>query len=163
MPRTATLWIGTVSTTTATATARPRGRFGARASNLYALLEKGHHDLCLSPEEMHRLDPLARLLLDVLWRLRKSARPGPVAWRARPADAGVERAAKSWSAAACVHSGGEHRTDAQYLGVRDGAVQLRRADGKEIAIPLPKLSPQDQAFVRLLQPDAANASSPPAR
>ena len=60
-------------------------------------------------------------------------------------------------------SSGEHLTDAQYLGVRDGAVQLRRTDGKEVAIPLTKLSPQDQAFVRLLQPDAANPSSPPAR
>ncbi len=47
---------------------------------------------------------------------------------------------------------GQHSTDACYLGYRDGDVQLRRADGKEIAVPLNKLSPQDQAFVRLLQP-----------
>ena len=31
------------------------GRFGTRASNLYALLEKGHYDVHLAPEEMHRL------------------------------------------------------------------------------------------------------------
>jgi hypothetical protein len=31
------------------------GRFGARASKLYALLEKGHYDVKLSDEELHRL------------------------------------------------------------------------------------------------------------
>ncbi len=52
---------------------------------------------------------------------------------------------------------GQHSTDAKYLGVRDGAVQLRRADGNETAVPLSKLSPQDQAFVRLLQPNTPGA------
>ena len=31
------------------------GKFGARASKLWQLLEKGHHDVKLTPEEMHRL------------------------------------------------------------------------------------------------------------
>ncbi|MGD0090684.1 MAG: NPCBM/NEW2 domain-containing protein [Planctomycetota bacterium] len=31
------------------------GKFGAHASKLYQMLAKGHHDLKLSPEEMHRL------------------------------------------------------------------------------------------------------------
>jgi hypothetical protein len=31
------------------------GQFGARASRLYELLAKGHHDLALTPEEMLRL------------------------------------------------------------------------------------------------------------
>jgi hypothetical protein len=31
------------------------GRFGARASKLYELLQKGHYDVKLSDEEMHRL------------------------------------------------------------------------------------------------------------
>jgi hypothetical protein len=31
------------------------GRFGARASRLFELLKKGHHDVQLSSEEMHRL------------------------------------------------------------------------------------------------------------
>jgi hypothetical protein len=31
------------------------GEFGARASKLYPLLSKGHYDVKLSPEEMHRL------------------------------------------------------------------------------------------------------------
>jgi len=31
------------------------GKFGARASKLYAMLKKGHHDVKLSPEEMHRI------------------------------------------------------------------------------------------------------------
>ncbi len=51
--------------------------------------------------------------------------------------------------------GGKHRIRARYLGLRGGVVQLRRDDGKEIEVPLATLSVQDQAFVRLLQPDAA--------
>ncbi|MFI5380938.1 MAG: NPCBM/NEW2 domain-containing protein [Tepidisphaerales bacterium] len=31
------------------------GQFGARASKLYAILEKGHYDVKLSPEDLHRL------------------------------------------------------------------------------------------------------------
>jgi len=31
------------------------GKFGARASKLYALLAKGHYDVKLSPEELHRI------------------------------------------------------------------------------------------------------------
>ena len=31
------------------------GKFGARASKLYEMLAKGHHDVKLSPEDMHRL------------------------------------------------------------------------------------------------------------
>lgn len=45
--------------------------------------------------------------------------------------------------------GYKHPTVAKYLGVRNGAVQLRRTDGREITVPLNKLSPQDLAFVRL--------------
>jgi hypothetical protein len=31
------------------------GQFGAKASPLVALLDKGHHDLKLLPEDLHRL------------------------------------------------------------------------------------------------------------
>jgi hypothetical protein len=31
------------------------GKFGARASKLYQMLKKGHHDVKLSPEDMHRI------------------------------------------------------------------------------------------------------------
>ncbi|MBL7222606.1 MAG: NPCBM/NEW2 domain-containing protein, partial [Candidatus Brocadiae bacterium] len=31
------------------------GKFGARASKLYQMLAKGHHDLTLSPEDLHRI------------------------------------------------------------------------------------------------------------
>jgi hypothetical protein len=31
------------------------GQFGARASKLYPMLVKGHHDVKLSPEELHRI------------------------------------------------------------------------------------------------------------
>jgi hypothetical protein len=31
------------------------GKFGARASKLFAMLEKGHHDVVLPPEDLHRI------------------------------------------------------------------------------------------------------------
>ena len=31
------------------------GKFGARASKLYKMLKKGHHDVKLSAEDMHRI------------------------------------------------------------------------------------------------------------
>ena len=51
---------------------------------------------------------------------------------------------------------GKHETIAQYMGARDGAVQLRRVDGKNISVPLSKLSPEDRAFVHLFQSDTAS-------
>jgi S1-C subfamily serine protease len=45
-----------------------------------------------------------------------------------------------------------HRVEAAYLGLSGGAVQLRRADGRQIAVPLEKLSKPDQEFLRILNP-----------
>ncbi len=36
-------------------TARIPGKFGAKASKLYEILEKGHYDVKLSQEDMHRI------------------------------------------------------------------------------------------------------------
>lgn len=47
----------------------------------------------------------------------------------------------------------QHDTSAEYLGIQNNAVQLRRADGKKLSVPLVQLSPQDQAFLRLFQPE----------
>lgn len=46
---------------------------------------------------------------------------------------------------------GEFRIEAVYVGFADGKVQLKRADGKEIAVPLDKLCKADQKFVQELQ------------
>lgn len=43
---------------------------------------------------------------------------------------------------------GKHTTQAALLGFKDGLVQLRRSDGKEIAIPGSKLSAADREYVR---------------
>ena len=42
---------------------------------------------------------------------------------------------------------GTHKIEAVYLGVSDGAVLLRRKDGREIRVPLDKLSQTDQQYV----------------
>jgi hypothetical protein len=46
---------------------------------------------------------------------------------------------------------GEFKIEATYLGLADGKVKLKKADGKEIAVPLDKLSKDDQQLVQQLQ------------
>ncbi len=50
------------------------------------------------------------------------------------------------------HAGETHRVEAAYLGLSGGAVQLRRRDGQQIAVPLEKPSKLDQEFIGLLNP-----------
>jgi serine protease Do len=47
---------------------------------------------------------------------------------------------------------GTHRVEAAYLGLSSGAVQLKRGNGKQLAVPVEKLSPPDQEFLRILNP-----------
>ncbi|MBN2216996.1 MAG: PDZ domain-containing protein [Pirellulales bacterium] len=42
---------------------------------------------------------------------------------------------------------GKYKTEAEYLGVEDGKVRLRKTDGTVVEIPLEKLSPADRKFV----------------
>ena len=51
-------------------------------------------------------------------------------------------------------------TEAVYLGVADGKVKLKRTDGKEIAIPLEKLSEADQQHVKKLQEAVKKSANP---
>jgi hypothetical protein len=46
---------------------------------------------------------------------------------------------------------GKFRVEAVYLGVADGKVLLKRTDGKELAVPLEKLSEPDRQHVNQLQ------------
>jgi len=43
---------------------------------------------------------------------------------------------------------GEFKIEATFLGISDGRVNLRRADGREIAVPLQNLSAADQTYVK---------------
>ena len=43
---------------------------------------------------------------------------------------------------------GKHKVEAKLLRVENGKVYLQREDGKEVALPIDKLSDEDQAFVR---------------
>lgn len=60
------------------------GRFGARASKLYQHLQSGHHDLVLSPEDLHRLTlwlDLSSMFYGVYERERGEAQlRGEIAW-----------------------------------------------------------------------------------
>jgi hypothetical protein len=77
----------------------------------------------------------------------------------------LARAVNASGPAATIHrhwldATGAKSTEANYLGFREGAAQLGRADGTTISVPLAKLSRRDQAFIHLIQPDAASASPP---
>ena len=48
-------------------------------------------------------------------------------------------------------STGSFHLQAEYLGLEDGKVQLKKADGNVIAVPLERLSQADQEFVRQTQ------------
>ncbi|MDA1053925.1 MAG: SHD1 domain-containing protein [Planctomycetota bacterium] len=47
-------------------------------------------------------------------------------------------------------STGKNKVEATYLGIEDNKVKLRRTDGKGIAVPLDRLSEEDQAFAKKL-------------
>jgi hypothetical protein len=55
-------------------------------------------------------------------------------------------AVRTWSDAT-----GEHKIEAAYLGFADSKVKLKRVDGKEIAVPVEKLSAADQQYVQKMQ------------
>jgi len=55
---------------------------------------------------------------------------------------------------------GTHKIEATYLGVADGNVQLKRKDGKDIRVPLDKLSPGDRDFVQQAQDIAKKPENP---
>jgi hypothetical protein len=57
-------------------------------------------------------------------------------------------------------STGKNKVEAMFLGIEDNKVKLRRTDGKEIAVPLDRLSPADQEMAKKLQ-EAAIASDNP--
>ena len=64
-----------------------------------------------------------------------------------------EPALRTWT-----DSSGKFKIEAQCLGVADGKVQLRKADGKVVSIALEKLSQADRDF---LSPAARSQSSRP--
>jgi hypothetical protein len=55
---------------------------------------------------------------------------------------------------------GTHKIQAEYLGLADGKVRLKRHDGREISVPLASLSKADQARVEQLQKAAAAPPNP---
>ncbi len=60
---------------------------------------------------------------------------------------------RTWS-----DSTGQHQIEAEFVELKDGAVELRKADGNRTKIPLSKLSEADQAFVRSLTSTGAAAA-----
>ena len=65
------------------------GHFGARASKLYEVLQKGHYGVKLSAGRHAPPHAMAGLLVDVLRRLRAGRGRGPAPRRSGPADARV--------------------------------------------------------------------------
>lgn len=55
---------------------------------------------------------------------------------------------------------GEFKIEAAFLGVSDGRVNLRRADGREFAVPLDSLSSADQTYVKQSPSSKKNPVNP---
>ena len=72
--------------------------------------------------------------------------------------------AQSPTAAGTLHTWsdvtGTHKIEAEYLGVLEGKVRLKRKDGREINVPIDSLSKTDQARVEELQKAAAAPPNP---
>lgn len=98
-------------------------------------------DLRLAPEEVDQP------------ALAAAASPAAPAVPAAPAPAPVPAPVRTeyrlWTDAS-----GKFQVEAEYVAVVDGKVQLRRKDGREISVPLARLSKADQEEVKKLQ--AAN-------
>jgi hypothetical protein len=71
----------------------------------------------------------------------------------QPAAPSTAEALRTWT-----DQTGQFEIEAVFLAVTDGAVQLRRADGREINVPLEHLSDEDQQYVqqRRAAPTAVN-------
>lgn len=65
-------------------------------------------------------------------------------------EAPASQALRTWTDAT-----GTFKTEAVLLQLESGKVRLRRSDGKEITVPLEKLSLPDQEYVRGLEPPAS--------
>ncbi|MGB7325886.1 MAG: SHD1 domain-containing protein [Rubripirellula sp.] len=70
-------------------------------------------------------------------------------------DNDVESDDRSWTDIT-----GKHKIEAEFIGFSDGSVKLKRADGKEIVVPLEKLSQPDQQRAKALH-DALEADDNP--
>ena len=57
-------------------------------------------------------------------------------------------------------STGKHKIEATFLGIEDNKVKLHRTDGKELAVPLDRLSKADQEFAKKLQEATAVSDNP---
>ncbi|NQT15908.1 MAG: hypothetical protein HQ582_24340 [Planctomycetes bacterium] len=55
---------------------------------------------------------------------------------------------------------GKFKIEAEFVGLADGSVSLRRKDGKEIALPLTRLSPADRKVAEDLAAKADDTSNP---
>jgi len=67
----------------------------------------------------------------------------PTAGNTPAAAAESKDALRPWTDAS-----GQHRTDATFVSMAEGQVRLRRRDGTVVTLPLEKLSPADQEWVR---------------
>ena len=73
----------------------------------------------------------------------------------RPAAASAASRLRTWTDAT-----GKFKVEAEFLGLTDGQVKLRRKDGREVALPLARLSPADQQAAQKLAQEMDTASDP---
>ena len=57
-------------------------------------------------------------------------------------------------------STGKFKVEAEFLGLTDGQVKLRRKDGREVTLPLTRLSSADQQVAEKLAQEMNTAADP---
>jgi hypothetical protein len=84
--------------------------------------------------------------------------PDEVEQPARPSastTAAARNTATAGATTASVHtwndSTGQHKIEATFLGIEQGKVKMRRTDGKELSVPLERLSKADQVYAEQQQ------------
>ena len=90
---------------------------------------------------------------------KKAAQKWPASVAASDATASAPAAAanrlRTWT-----DSTGKFKVEAEFLGLAEGQVKLRRKDGREVTLPLARLSPADQQAAQKLAQEMETASDP---
>lgn len=128
----------------------PDGRVMVQTRGIGAReLRINREDLQLAPDNVDQPTPKGDSpVADVARSTGNPATPAPKE-EARP-EATVKPILRTWT-----NHTGDYKVEAEFLGQGDGKVRLRRKDGKEVAVPLDRLSKEDQEFLKS-QPKVEN-------
>jgi hypothetical protein len=107
---------------------------------------------------IHEHDMPVTLPPDRIHKIPKKTDKGALKKKADDSDTG-ESSAESNELRIWTDITGEHTINARFMEIKDGKVRLKKSDGKTVAIPLEKLSEDDQKLAKQLA-DGKSGDSP---